>query len=1006
MDAFDCIANKIKNLSGKQDPDATQSTANETQALQAVTQQVQLPKINLPTFDGNFLQWTSFKDQFSALVHKVDTLDNVRKFLYLKSCLTGEAADVLANYAPTNEGYLSAYTSLKERYDNPRILSGACMRTLFEIDAVKNSNAADLKNLINAFKQAIRAMEGLKKPIDSWDEWFVFLLSDKLDKSTRLHWETSLSDSKAIPKFNQMITFLENRVHALENTNSSIKNKSNNAANNKGHFQKVNSCASSTNKPTYTCTYCSDSHVTTKCTKFKALSPIQRKDHVVQNRLCFLCLKANHSSQSCKSTYRCNDCKGKHNILLHDALMKNSQSQKAQRTQPEQERTTYIADNSVIENEVAAYAATYPASTRNRVVLMSTALVKLVDRSGKSMVVRALLDNASNTSFISEHVAQTLNVQRYSVKTSLFGITAVRAGNPKQETQISVCPVDVNEPMLPFSPLIVDKVTRDTPNVRVKNCNWPHISGLKLADPTYATPGPIDAIIGAELTGWIYTDGTRASSLYEPVAKLTIFGWVLTGRTAPPNLQFDNTLPSTIQTFSCCVDFDPELFWEFSFSDDNQVDSRSITCLASNATADADSSCDTDSQPCSNCELQRFWEVDELHDPKMLSDDEASCEQMFTNSVRRDTTGRYVVPSFFKLDPERYLQSNYNTASRLLLSLEKRLKDHPISAKYFDFMEAYKNLNHMTLSFQPNNLGYFIPHHGVFKTHDPNGKIRVVFNGSSKTSSGYSLNDCLHAGPKLQKDIWIVLTRWRFHRIAFTADIVKMYRQILIAPEDRKWQRILWRESSAEVPSVYDLNTVTYGPKSSPYIALRVIEQLAHDEKDKFPIGSDVLLHDNYVDDFYACADNIADAAVVQNELIRILRAVGFELDKWASNVSGLSMGAMCSDKNITQTEGISTLGLWWNVQSNNFSLKVSTSNERLKKPTKRSVLSDLARLFDPQGWFCPVLIFAKIVIQDTWLLNVEWDQPLPHILAEKWTNFYTSLSHLEAIFSAKGGLC
>ncbi|CAB0040768.1 unnamed protein product [Trichogramma brassicae] len=160
LDAFDCIANKIKNLSGKQDPDATQSTANETQALHAVPQQVQLPKIKLPTFDGNFLQWTSFKDQFSALVHQVDTLDNVRKFLYLKSCLTGEAVDVLANYAPTNEG------------------------------------------------------------------------------------------------------------------------------------------------------------------------------------------------------------------------------QKAQRTQPEQERTTYVADNSVIENEVAAYAATYPASTRNQVVLMSFALVKLVDRSG------------------------------------------------------------------------------------------------------------------------------------------------------------------------------------------------------------------------------------------------------------------------------------------------------------------------------------------------------------------------------------------------------------------------------------------------------------------------------------------------------------------------------------------------------------------------------------------------------------------------------------------------
>lgn len=93
---------------------------------------------------------------------------------------------------------------------------------------------------------------------------------------------------------------------------------------------------------------------------------------------------------------------------------------------------------------------------------------------------------------------------------------------------------------------------------------------------------------------------------------------------------------------------------------------------------------------------------------------------------------------------------------------------------------------------------YYLPHHAVFKAHDPTGKIRVVFNASFKKATGNSLNDLLLPGPKLQSDLWQVITRWRRYHTVFTTDIVKMFRQIRINEQDADLQRTVWRTDECE----------------------------------------------------------------------------------------------------------------------------------------------------------------------------------------------------------------
>ena len=82
-----------------------------------------------------------------------------------------------------------------------------------------------------------------------------------------------------------------------------------------------------------------------------------------------------------------------------------------------------------------------------------------------------------------------------------------------------------------------------------------------------------------------------------------------------------------------------------------------------------------------------------------------------------------------------------------------------------------------------------------------------------------------------------LLLHWTTYRYVFVSDIQEMLRQILIHIDDRKYQQVLWRLTNDEI-SAYSLNTVTYGVKSSLFLANRVMKQLAVNEGEKYPLGA------------------------------------------------------------------------------------------------------------------------------------------------------------------------
>nr|XP_022909590.1 uncharacterized protein LOC111420786 [Onthophagus taurus] len=381
-----------------------------------------------------------------------------------------------------------------------------------------------------------------------------------------------------------------------------------------------------------------------------------------------------------------------------------------------------------------------------------------------------------------------------------------------------------------------------------------------------------------------------------------------------------------------------------------------------------------------------------------LSKEEQKCEDHFKSTYQRADSGRFIVSLPFKSDKPS-LGHSYQTALKRFHSLEYRFsKNVELRNDYTKFMNDYISSEHMSIisgESTKSPLAYYIPHHCVLRAESACTKLRVVFDASARSSNGKSLNDNLLIGPKLQQDIMKILLNFRCFKYAFICDIKQMYRQILHRPQDRDYQRIIWRSSPDKPIQEYRLNTVTYGLASSPFLALRTILELSNLYSQEFPMASESLKHHIYVDDIVTGASTIDDLLKLQKELIMVLQKGGFELRKWASNNERVLSSVPISDQLSTisfeceEINCVKVLGLQWNPVKDTFTYSYTA---RVTQCTKRTILSEIARIYDPLGFLTPCTLKAKHLIQQLWQLKTSWDDSPPEFIKTSWNMFKSKL--------------
>lgn len=617
------------------------------------TQTALLPNIDLPRFSGSITEWYSFRDLFKSLIERNNSIRDVQRLHYLNSSLSGEAKDLISTFEITDANYKVAWELLNKRFDNKRVIVLEHLTAILNITPSTQGTASELKLIRDSVSRAINALKALKRATDNWDDSLVAIVLNKLDNKTRKSWELEQKSTTELTPCSDLDTYLGEQIRAIvaysncPNANAeSSTSKSTNSTSKWSNSKTVRSHA--TVAAPRTCDHCSGDHSITRCEKFKSQPIEQRLATARQLKCCFNCLKGGHLPASCTSDRKCFICSRKHNTLLHaENAALYSKPQPSPNPTVEEVPSTTNAQPSCVNTH-----HTLDSFCKRKPILLATAIVTLKADNGRSFAVRALLDQGSDSSFVTESIVQLLRAKRHKISASVEAVGGNGLNQVRSYISLAVSPFQDSSPVINFDALVYEKIT-SCKNKIEDSITYPHLQNLSLADPDLSSNEPIDLLIGADIYGSLLRPGLAQGPPGSPTAQLTIFGWVIFGPTQP-----------------------------------NHVPQTSIVVHHTNSLS-------------LHGELRCFWESEEPPSAPILSEEDVLCNEHFNRTHSKAVDNKYIVRLPFKREPPS-LGHSYRNTTKCLFSLEKRLEKNPqISKQYKEFVYEYEALSHMAVA--PNN---------------------------------------------------------------------------------------------------------------------------------------------------------------------------------------------------------------------------------------------------------------------------------------------------------------
>ncbi|XP_018301273.1 uncharacterized protein, partial [Mycetomoellerius zeteki] len=393
------------------------------------------------------------------------------------------------------------------------------------------------------------------------------------------------------------------------------------------------------------------------------------------------------------------------------------------------ENETDLVSNT--ENSQAPVVTQCSQQGSSKKVLLSTAIVYVFDAQGKSHTCRALLDNGSQLNFITETLANKLQLKQQHLNIAISGV-AQGGINARRSVNI-LLQSKHNSYRERMDCVILHKITQNLSQEFVDISQLKIPSNISLADPHFNIPDNIDLLIGAEVFWQLLCIGQIKPCRAHPTIQKTKLGWIISGQ------------------------------------------------ILNNSQLNENRTCHLFTMDDLNNTISKFWQIENnyCNDTFTRSPEERKCETHFLQNTTRNSDGRYIVKLPIKEDSISQLGNSKEIAKRRFYALEGRLAKQPDTyIAYRNFMNEYQSLNHIQeiKDITDDRSCNYLPHHAVFKETSATTKTRVVFDASCKTDSGKCLNDMLLVGPTIQQDLFAILARFRTFAVAITADITKMYR--------------------------------------------------------------------------------------------------------------------------------------------------------------------------------------------------------------------------------------
>ena len=790
----------------------------------------QLTRVSIPVFSGDKRSYGSWKAAFMACVDKAPATPEY-KLLQLKKYLSGEALKAVESLGHSAEAYEAAKSRLERKYGGQRRQINLYMEELDQFRPIRAGFAKDLDKLADLLGVIVINLKEAGRQEELGHGTMYLKIQKKMTESMLANYNRWVFERK---KPECVETLREWIIQEAEFQTVAAETLCGVAGKRRERGRTFFGQTKPPGKAKMDCEYCKKDHPLWRCEEFKKMDVRSRWHTTKQLRVCFCCLRRNHTSDQCTRSKTCgiDGCQRRHNSLLHGGLTTRDDgagdgaNQEPGTVRPEGRRelaadmgrsgNVLPGSSSVMEGErmvssersltTTMTASKFPEQT-HFVGLCTVPVV--VKNGGRQLVLNALLDDASTKSYINEDVAAELGLEG-----TVQNITVnVLNGN---EGSFQTMPVEFDLQSVDgrtSTRVSAFTTTRVTGNMRP--VNWKvqatkrkHLKGINF--PNLGLRPIVDMLIGIDYAELHYSIKDIRGQPGEPVARLTPLGWTCIGAADV----VDGSLSCTNLNMAYFV----------------HPQGKELTSV-----------------------LQKFWEIEtagsELKKESLRREEESAIKEFESSVQFKD--GRYEVEMPWKPNISE-LPNNYDMAVNRLLSTEKRLlKDPQLDGAYSNIINEYLKKGYICKVTPSDKVekAWYLPHFAIVKPEKTTTKTRVVFDASAKCN-GVSLNDAIYQGPKLERDLFDVLLRFRRFPVALICDIAQMYLRIGMAPSSRPLHRFLWRDlDQSRPPDEYQFNSLVFGVNSCPYQAQFVSQKHTTENKKQYPKAAETILESTYMGD-------------------------------------------------------------------------------------------------------------------------------------------------------------
>lgn len=940
---------------------------------------------DLPTFEGDPMDWLQFKQAYSEST-QLCSFTPKENLWRLRKCLRGQAKEAVSALLISATSPEDVMSTLELQFGNPDVILSKIMLNLKKMNPVSQDYIKDIVSFAVKVRNYVVAVSAIGR-----DEYLVAtnVITNVLSKlptvllSKWADYSYPLITQGKKPTLNTLSDFLTQEARkanslALLNTSSLDYN----CNNRKRHPEPTSTRSHSHNtvlvqneeKLDNKCKFCHISkHKLTECKKFIKSLRKQRWAFVKKQRLCYKCLLLQHERETCPAAVcDVDNCGLLHHRLLHYPSTSQNNATTvnvAAELQPGSDGGHQFSGS---PQEQQPESVTNINTQTDCKVLLKVVRINLHGPNGTISAV-ALLDDGSTVSLINSALTSRLGLRGLRDTMRVSG--AWNNNELQCETELVRLQLSTSDGnQYELNARSVKELNLPKQNLCLVNCNnFAHLNNLK----KYLCIENVkpDLLIGQDNYNLIRPLDARVGRSNEPCATLTLLGWCVHGRVPVTS--------SRVRHSTLLIQSDVQAAREEEGIILQQL----------------------------HDEVRNSFTIESMgvsSKPRQNAEDVRATEQLEKSAVLEE--GRWHVGLPWR-DANCKLPDSEPTALRRLKNVEQKISSNKEYAHRYQ--ERVNHLFDNSFAEEVTDLGktdktWYLPHFGV---DNPNKKkLRLVFDAAAK-SKGLSLNDFLLTGPDLLMSLFGIMLRFREHKVAIAGDIKDMFLRVKILPQCQDALRFVWRDHVSSPIKTYKMTSLIFGASCSPFIAQFIKNKNAQRFQQSMPSAVEAICKQHYMDDYIDSQPDTMTCIKLAQDISKVHQSGGFVICNWLSNKAEV-LNNLPNDELATnarkfkiglQIDGERALGLLWFPDDDTLGFDVSFKRipEEIlngRRPTKREALRVIMSIFDVYGFLSPFTINGKIILQQTWISKIGWDDSLDDDIYDKWLNWLKVLKLIGGI--------